>query len=734
MILSMFKNKFDRYKKNIKNNKGGVIPLLGVSLIIFALTVAVYFVADYVSSDYARSGSVYNWDYGYTERLNKVPDSELKVFNKQNAFVTESSVRRSNIYIVKTFAPSDKKRELVIKTDHSPIMVKLNGRIVYDNQYKTADYVANSYNSIELKGSSREQVVEVFMKLPFSVRFEAFVSKGGANAFSFSLRFFAGAAVLLAGIAVILVSAFLSIRKKKLLYSAAIGSLITYIGAAVMLGQLPEITYLYNAPMLYNIGCALVHMTFIFGLLCIVGRMKHRKNLVATVISAGIISAASYLLAVSPPYFGLFAFVAAAVTAAAAVYVSANASGYVLRRTQYASPVFVISVYSALIEALSGFFMITRNMSMYTFTVSVPSLVLAGTIGYVFYSDYRYREKNSELQKETLRYGDSIDNVSVFIHKMLLCSSEDMFYKSAVEEITALLVKYNSSYSEVRYGTAVKTDGEWNEIIENGLEDCRYNLIENSSLENGKGCLFSDTYFDFALKKGGVISAVMHFENITNGLDMLFVSMIESAYCGLEIAYEKICDSAGSREINIILGELALNTEMDNGYSPEHLENIGKYTYFLCKKLGMSEEDAKRISLASKLHDIGKIAIPKNIINKSGKLTEEEQVIVGSHVKFGHLILSAYKDDPLLDDAAEIAQYHHERFDGTGSYGLKGDEIPLAARITTICDVYDALVSERSYKQAWSKERAMNFIEENSGIIFDPELIEPFRQCIDENE
>ena len=730
----MFNKVSDRYNKSIKNNRGGVIPLLGVSLIIFALTVAVYFVADYVSADYARTGSVYNWDYGYTERLNKVPDAELRVFNKQNPFITEKEVRRSNIYLVKTFAPSDKKRGLVIKTDHSPIMIKVNGRIVYDNQYKTADYVANSYNAVELAGTSREQVVEVFMKLPFSVRFESFVSKGSVSAFSFSLRFFAGAVVFLAGLAAVVLSAILSARKKKLLYSVVVGGLITYIGFAVMLSQLPEITYLFNAPMLYNVGCALVHLTFIFGLLCVVGRMKRRKNLVVAVVSAGIVSAAAYMLALSAPHFGLFAFVATAVTVASAAYISLTAAGYVPMRTQYSTPMFVISVYEALFVALSGFFMIGRSVSMYTYTVSVPSLVVAGTIGYIFYSDYRYREKNSELQKETLRYGDSIDNVSAFIHNMLLCTNEDAFYKTAVGEINNLLLKYNSSYSDVRCGTAVKTGGEWSEIINNGLENCRYELIKNASLENGKGCLFSDTYFDFALKKGGVINVIMHFENITNGLDMLFVSMIESAYCGLEIAYEKICDSVDSREINIILGELALNTEMDNGYSPEHLENIGRYAYALCKKLGMSEDEAQRISLASKLHDIGKIAIPKNIINKSGKLTEEEQVIVGSHVKFGHLILSAYDDDPLLADAAEIARYHHERYDGTGSYGLKGEEIPLAARITTICDVYDALVSERSYKQAWSKERALSYIEDNSGVIFDPELIEPFKQCLDEDE
>lgn len=725
----MIKNPLNRYKK-IKDNKGGVIPLLGVSLIIFILTVAVYFVADYVSGDLAKIGSVYNWSYSYTERLNKVPDSEQKIYNKQNPFVTEKEVIRSNIYLVKTFASSDKKRGLIIKTDHSPIMIKVNGKIVYDNQYKTADYVANNYNAVELEGSSREQVVEVFMKLPFSVRFESFVSKGGVSAFSFSLRFFAGLAVFLTGIAVIIFFAVMSVKKKKMLYSLAVGGLIAYSGIAVMLGQLPEVTYLFNTPILYNIGCALSHLIFIIGMLCIVGRLKKMKNLLAAVLFAGVVSVAAYLVALSSAFFSLFVFAATAVTAAVAVYVSYNAAEFVSRRTQYTIPVFVISVYEALIIVISGFYMISRNASMYTFTVSVPALVVAGTLGYIFISDYRYSEKNSEIQKETLRYGDSIDNISVFIHNMFACENEETFYSKSVEEIKNLLVKYNPSYSEVRYGTAVKKNGEWCEIINSGLEDCRYELLENASNQGGRGCLFSDTYFDFALKDSGEISVITHFENLTNGLDMFFVSMIEAAYCGLEIAYEKTCCASDSREINIILNELALNSEIDNGYSPEHLENIGKYTYAMCKNLGMSEEEAKKISIASKLHDIGKIAIPKNIINKSSRLTEEEQVIVGSHVKFGYLILSAFADEPLLATAAEIARYHHERYDGTGSNGLKGEEIPISARITTVCDVYDALLSERSYKQAWSKERAIAYLEENAGAIFDPELIEPFKQSL----
>ena len=186
------------------------------------------------------------------------------------------------------------------------------------------------------------------------------------------------------------------------------------------------------------------------------------------------------------------------------------------------------------------------------------------------------------------------------------------------------------------------------------------------------------------------------------------------------------------RDINIIFEELAENAELDNGFPLSLLENIYKNTYCLCQRIGYDEEKAEHIALASKLHDLGKIAVPKFIIEKQGRLNEEERIIVNSHTEFGYTILSAYDDDPLIATAASIARYHHERYDGSGTNGLKGKNIPVEARIVTVCDVYDALVSDRSYKSAWSKGDAMNYLADNSGKIFDPEICLAFIQYLSE--
>ena len=183
----------------------------------------------------------------------------------------------------------------------------------------------------------------------------------------------------------------------------------------------------------------------------------------------------------------------------------------------------------------------------------------------------------------------------------------------------------------------------------------------------------------------------------------------------------------------MIFEELAGNAELDDGCPEEHLENISRYVYELCLRMGLSREDAERISVASKLHDLGKIAVPKYIIHKQGLLSEDERVIVNSHTKFGYTILSAYDDDPLIADAVEIALSHHERYDGSGTNGLSGEDIPFAARVVTVCDVYDALVSEREYKKAWTPKEARAYLADNEGKLFDPEITDAFLAYLDEN-
>lgn len=155
-----------------------------------------------------------------------------------------------------------------------------------------------------------------------------------------------------------------------------------------------------------------------------------------------------------------------------------------------------------------------------------------------------------------------------------------------------------------------------------------------------------------------------------------------------------------------------------------HLQRMSLYSRALADAIGLSEDEAEVIELSAPLHDIGKIGTPDSILLKKGSLDDEELRIMRKHPLIGYKIL---EDSPskYLQKGGEIALAHHERFDGTGyPNGLVGEEIPLAARIVAIADVFDALTSARSYKEAWSFDRAFKYMLDESGKHFDPVLVE----------
>lgn len=157
-----------------------------------------------------------------------------------------------------------------------------------------------------------------------------------------------------------------------------------------------------------------------------------------------------------------------------------------------------------------------------------------------------------------------------------------------------------------------------------------------------------------------------------------------------------------------------------------HVRRIGLYAEVMAKALGWSDALASEIRIASPMHDIGKISTPDNVLLKPGKLTEDEFEIMKQHAVAGAHMLGD-TNISMLQMAADIAHCHHEKWDGTGyPRGLKDKEIPEAARITTIVDVYDALSHKRVYKEAFSETETLNIMSDMVGSHFDPDLYQVF--------
>jgi CHASE2 domain-containing sensor protein len=181
-----------------------------------------------------------------------------------------------------------------------------------------------------------------------------------------------------------------------------------------------------------------------------------------------------------------------------------------------------------------------------------------------------------------------------------------------------------------------------------------------------------------------------------------------------------------------IIQRLAAATESRDEETGLHLERIG----LLCERvglvLGLTTVEAETLRHASLLHDVGKIAVPDAILTKPGKLTDEEWVVMRRHAEAGAAILSGSRA-PIMRMAEEIALTHHERWNGTGyPQGLAGDAIPLVGRICAVCDVFDALLSPRPYKEPWPLQDALDELRRERGQHFDPAVVDAFMSLVDD--
>lgn len=268
--------------------------------------------------------------------------------------------------------------------------------------------------------------------------------------------------------------------------------------------------------------------------------------------------------------------------------------------------------------------------------------------------------------------------------------------------------------------------------IENAYEDPRFSIeIDKVTgyktrnmlavpLKNNKGEMLG--VFQVINKMDGT-----SFDSEDEGILLLLGSVASAA-----IENAKLYGNVRRSQLETIY-RLAMTAEYrDQQDTARHLRNISTTSYIIAKAMDVGNGDAEYIKYASPLHDIGKVGLTDAILLKPGKLTPEEYDEMKKHTVYGGKIL-ANAESSVLKFAHRISVAHHEKFDGTGyPQGLKGDEIPLEARIVAVSDVFDALCMPRCYKPAWEPEKARDYIVGESGKSFDPRVVEAFIARFDE--
>ncbi len=268
-------------------------------------------------------------------------------------------------------------------------------------------------------------------------------------------------------------------------------------------------------------------------------------------------------------------------------------------------------------------------------------------------------------------------------------------------------------------------------LIPDAYEDSRFEKSVDQKTNYRTRSVMTVPFKDSAGKPMGVFQAINKMDGTAFDEENLKFLQLTAVYSAKSLEATMLFHELekAQEEISVILGTVAECRSLETG---NHVKRVSEMCYKLAKYLGLPETECKQIKLASSMHDLGKVGIPDNILNKPGRFSDQEYEIMKKHVTLGYDMLKYSKRKVLLL-ASEIALNHHERFDGKGyPNGVAGENIPLSGRICAVADVFDALTNERCYKKPWEREKVIQLFKEERHKQFQAELVDILLTHLDE--
>jgi len=333
----------------------------------------------------------------------------------------------------------------------------------------------------------------------------------------------------------------------------------------------------------------------------------------------------------------------------------------------------------------------------------------------------KHLDKLIELLAEQVRILLHADRCSVFI----MNKNKKELWSKVAHEINGRILHFPITQGVIGY---VASTGRTANIVD-AYNDPYFNMdsdrrtgyktktILAMPMKNAGGQILG--VFQVLNKKQGIFS--LEDEGLLHLLSSIAAAAVENAEL-----YENIRKS----EYETIT-RLAMVTQLrDRNDLAGHLKRMSEYSKLIAEAMGVPIERSEIIRFASLLHDIGKVGVPDNILLLRRKLNDEEFEEMKKHTIYGAKVLE-HPENELLKVARDVALGHHENFDGSGyPYGLQGDDIPLEARIVSVADVFDALMSKRVYKEGWGLNKTLEFIKEQTGRKFDPKVVQALFKCL----
>lgn len=278
--------------------------------------------------------------------------------------------------------------------------------------------------------------------------------------------------------------------------------------------------------------------------------------------------------------------------------------------------------------------------------------------------------------------------------------------------ILDLEMPYLTGYQVLEQIREIYDSEELPVIVVSGLSDQKSHI---KALKGGANDFISKPFNEYELKL-----------RVMNQLNIIKAFRLQSRLNDELEKRVQLRTSELEQATEFLINKLAIVAELHDETTGKHILRVGKYSGLLARKLGLNEQVAFMIEKAAPMHDIGKIMIASDILTKPGKLSDDEFTLMKKHVDS---VRELFDEHPsmMIQMAKSIAIHHHEKWDGSGySKGLKGQAIPIEGRIVCIADVFDALTTSRPYKDAWTFDDAIAYLKDQSGIHFDPALVDIF--------
>lgn len=728
----MFENFRDKGRqiKKIWSNQSGIFLLMEVAAILLIVTMAFNYIQRYFFHTFFEDNAVYTWEYVYNNRSGDDYDGAWNTATKiQPVSDTKSG---KYLHLRHSFSSSDQERVLTVITDYAPVRICIDGEEVYNNHYEEDAYVGNCYNAVVLPASSRAQTVNVTATLPFSAKVQTYLNENAKNpGIDIGTGSVLGGMIVLSGMVLLVISLILLLKKKGAGRLLLLSLSVIVCGVAVFGYYFSVDSYLINFTRWYNLVLVLSMVSMAVILMEIMGVVKAKK--IGFRMGMLLLFLLSVLLLLPEKARLLQAGAALACICGAVIsaFLARQCERALQHRVKYVSLIFVALGYMTLLYIAMAVCVLQRNSSigfLYGFGNVLIFILL-------FFAAFQQCQENGNIKdawEKMEDYSKCVERAADFVKEIFQCRNMDEFYQNAVSGLKALVEMLcpGINSDDVGIGIAERTETGYQEVFRQKISSsCNYSLIENYYDTTGNTLHFTETYFDLLFIHKEQVQTIFHFENIKDGQSELFGSVMEMAGSSMGIAYEWLMTPQPEPDVQEKrLLSMAEKLETRSGGEKEHLKNVRTYTKILCTALGFTSEEAEMVSKASAFHDIGKMVIPESIIGKRGHLMEMEREIIKRHTDLGFRILSSFQGKT-METAAIIARDHHEQYDGYGYRGLTGEVTPLYVQIVTMADAFDALTTKRNYKEAWSLEKAYDYILQNRGVIFNPEVVLAFQDC-----